>query len=99
MNPPTAEPVALERHGAVAVLSLNRPQVLNALNADLLSKLSSELKRLDGDASVRAVIITGAGSKAFAAGADIAELNALRSPFQGATKARSGQAVTLRTVL
>ena len=96
MNPPTAEAVAIERDGAVAVLTLNRPHVLNALNADLLAKLSSELKTLDGDASVRAVIITGEGSKAFAAGADIAELNALRSPFQGATKARTGQAITLQ---
>ncbi len=96
MNPPTAELVALERDGAVAILTLNRPQVLNALNADVLSKLSSELKTLDGDASVRAVIITGSGSKAFAAGADIGELNALRSPFQGATKARTGQAITLQ---
>jgi enoyl-CoA hydratase len=96
VSPPTAEPVAIERDGTVAVLTLNRPQVLNALNADLLAKLSSELKVLDGDASVRAVIITGSGSKAFAAGADIAELNALHSPFQGATKARSGQAVTLQ---
>ncbi len=96
MNPPTAEAVAIERDGAVAVLTLNRPQVLNALNADLLAKLSSELKTLDADASVRAVIITGSGSKAFAAGADIGELNALRSPFQGATKARTGQAITLQ---
>jgi len=96
VNPPTAELVALERDGAVAILTLNRPQVLNALNADVLSKLSSELKTLDGDASVRAVIITGSGSKAFAAGADIGELNALRSPFQGATKARTGQAITLQ---
>ncbi|HEX5275433.1 MAG TPA: enoyl-CoA hydratase-related protein [Candidatus Rubrimentiphilum sp.] len=96
MNHPTVEPVALERDGAVAILTLNRPQVLNALNAELLAKLSSELKTLDGDASVRAVIITGSGAKAFAAGADIAELNALRSAFQGATKARSGQAVTLQ---
>jgi enoyl-CoA hydratase len=96
VNPPTAEAVAIERDGAVAVLTLNRPQVLNALNADLLAKLSSELKTLDADASVRAVIITGSGSKAFAAGADIGELNALRSPFQGATKARTGQAITLQ---
>lgn len=96
MNEPTAEPILVERDGAVAVLSLNRPHVLNALNAELLAQLATALKELEADASVRAVIITGTGSKAFAAGADIGELNALRSPFQGATKARSGQAVTLQ---
>jgi enoyl-CoA hydratase len=96
VNPQTPEPVAVERDGAVAVVALNRPQVLNALNAELLDKLSETLTELEADPEVRAVIVTGAGSKAFAAGADIAELNALRSAFQGATKARKGQAVTLQ---
>lgn len=96
MNPETAEPVAVERDGAVAVVTLNRPQVLNALNAGLLEKLSRVLKELDSNAAVRAIVITGSGTKAFAAGADIGELNALRSAFQGASKARSGQAVTLQ---
>lgn len=96
MNPQISEPVSVERDGAVAVVALNRPQVLNALNAELLDKLSETLKELDADSSVRAVIITGSGTKAFAAGADIGELNALQSAFQGATKARSGQAVTLQ---
>ena len=96
MNPQSSEPVAVERDGAVAVVALNRPQVLNALNAELLEKLSAALRELDGDRSVRAVVVTGSGSKAFAAGADIGELNALQSAFQGATKARKGQAVTLQ---
>lgn len=96
MNLQTPEPVAVERDGALAVVTLNRPQVLNALNAELLQKLSAALKELNADPSVRAIIITGAGSKAFAAGADIGELNALRSAFQGADKARTGQAVTLQ---
>ncbi len=96
MHPETAEPVAVERDGAVAVVTLNRPQVLNALNAELLEKLSRVLKELDSEAAVRAIVITGSGTKAFAAGADISEINALRSAFQGASKARSGQAVTLQ---
>ena len=96
VNPQSSAPIAVERDGAVAVVALNRPQVLNALNAELLDNLSLILKELDADRSVRAVILTGAGSKAFAAGANIAELNALRSAFQGATKARSGLAVTLQ---
>jgi enoyl-CoA hydratase len=96
VNPETAEPVAVERDGAVAVVTLNRPQVLNALNADLLENLSRVLKELESDAAVRAIVITGSGTKAFAAGADIGELNALHSAFQGASKARAGQAVTLQ---
>lgn len=96
MNPETDQPILVERDGAVAIVTLNRPSVLNALNAALLDGLKQALTQLDSDAAVRAIVITGAGSKAFAAGADIGELNALRSPFQGASKARSGQAVTLQ---
>jgi len=96
VNPQSSEPVAVARDGAVAVVALNRPQALNALNAELLDKLSQTLRELDADPLVRAIIVTGAGSKAFAAGADIGELNALRSAFTGATKARNGQAVTLQ---
>ena len=92
----TAEPIIIERDGAVAIVTLNRPQALNALNTALLEKLSVALKELEGDAELRAIVITGAGAKAFAAGADIGELNALRSAFQGASKARAGQAVTLQ---
>lgn len=92
----TAEPIIIERDGVVAIVTLNRPQALNALNAELLEKLSAVLKELEADAEIRAIVITGAGIKAFAAGADIGELNALRSAFQGASKARAGQAVTLQ---
>ena len=69
---------------------------LNALNAQLLGELSTALASLDGDAGIRAVVITGSGLKAFAAGADIGELNALGSANAGADKARVGQAVTLQ---
>jgi len=96
VNPGIAEPVAVERDGAVAVVTLNRPQVLNALNAALLETLARVLKELESDAVVRAIVITGSGTKAFAAGADIGELNALRSAFQGASKARTGQTLTLQ---
>jgi enoyl-CoA hydratase len=84
----------LERAGAVATITLNRPDVLNALNLALLDELSGALAELDRDATVRAVILTGAGSKAFAAGADIGELNALPDARAGETQARAGQAVT-----
>lgn len=60
-----------ERDGAIAVLTLNRPDKLNALNAELLGELDAALAELGRDASIACAILTGAGEKAFAAGADI----------------------------
>ena len=88
--------ILVERNGPVGIITLNRPKVLNALNAALLFDLSTALGELDRDASVRAIVITGSGDKAFAAGADIGELNALKNGIEGAEKARSGQAVTIQ---
>lgn len=90
------ETVTLAVENAVATITLNRPSVLNALNALLLRELASALAAADADASVRAVILTGAGEKAFAAGADISELNAVASAVEGTHQARKGQAVTLQ---
>jgi enoyl-CoA hydratase len=63
-----------EREGAVTVLTLNRPDKLNALNAELLQALDAALEELSRDPSVACAILTGAGEKAFAAGADIAAM-------------------------
>lgn len=60
-----------------AVITLNRPDKLNALNIQLLDELRELIAEVSRDESIRGVIITGAGEKAFAAGADIAELNRL----------------------
>jgi enoyl-CoA hydratase len=84
----------LELDGSVATLTLNRPAVLNALNRDLLTVLEETLDAFSGDASLRAVIITGAGERAFAAGADIAELAELPGAVAGEHKARTGQRIT-----
>jgi enoyl-CoA hydratase len=92
----TFENILVELDGAVALVTLNRPSVLNALNSQLLSELSQALTDLERNDEVRAIIITGAGAKAFAAGADIAELNALANSVEGAAKARIGQALTLQ---
>lgn len=94
--PETCGLILVEIAGAVATITLNRPSVLNALNALLLAELGSALRTLEEDPRVRAIIITGSGQKAFAAGADIGELNALPNAFEGAQKARAGQAVTLQ---
>jgi enoyl-CoA hydratase len=78
----------------VGIVTFNRPAVLNALRVDLLKEFSQALAELDNDGRVRAIVVTGAGEKAFAAGADIGELNALASAGSGAAQARSGQALT-----
>lgn len=60
----------------VALVTLERPEVLNALSFDLLDALADALARLDQDPACRAIVITGSGTRAFAAGADIRELAA-----------------------
>jgi len=82
----------LERDGPVAVITINRPQVLNALNTPTLDELRRAILELKHDAAVRVVIITGAGDKAFVAGADINEL-AVQRPAQGKAHALRGQHV------
>lgn len=60
------------RHGQQVMLTLNRPDKLNALSYELIDELMDRLKVLEGDASVRCLVLTGQGDKAFSAGADIA---------------------------
>jgi enoyl-CoA hydratase len=69
----------LERDGAVAVVTVNRPPVLNALNSATLDDLRRAALSLKHDPDVRAIIVTGSGDKAFVAGADINELAVLNS--------------------
>jgi enoyl-CoA hydratase len=66
--------VLSEREGNLVVLTLNRPDKLNALNAELLAELDAALATLSADPTVSCAILTGAGEKAFAAGADIAAM-------------------------
>ncbi|OCW57535.1 enoyl-CoA hydratase [Hoeflea olei] len=62
-----------ETNGRVAIITLNRPEALNALNSELLAELSEALKRYDADEKIGAIVLTGS-EKAFAAGADIKEM-------------------------
>jgi enoyl-CoA hydratase len=64
--------ILIEKDGAIAIVRLNRPQVLNALNEELLTELGVAMRELDDDAEVRCIVLTG-NDKAFAAGADIKE--------------------------
>ncbi|WP_316194248.1 crotonase/enoyl-CoA hydratase family protein [Bradyrhizobium sp. SZCCHNRI3052] len=83
----------------IAVITLNRPQRLNALSYALIDRLMGALDRIETDAGVRAVILTGAGQRAFSAGADIDEFTAsVRQGRAGALRdfVRRGQAMTAR---
>jgi enoyl-CoA hydratase len=64
----------VEAHGGVALVTVDRPEARNALSFALLAELADALEELDGDGRTRAVVITGSGDRAFAAGADIVEL-------------------------
>ena len=88
----TFDNLLLERDDAIAIVTLNRPKVLNALNGQTLTELSAAIASLKNDAGVRAIILTGAGEKAFVAGADINELAAL-APIAGTEHARHGQQI------
>jgi len=82
----------VERDGHVAIVTVNRPKVLNALNTPTMDELRRAILALKHDEGVRAVIITGAGEKSFIAGADINEL-AVQTPAGGRAHALRGQHV------
>ncbi len=92
----TYETILVERADGVALVTLNRPKVLNALNGLMIAELRRAFAALDADPEVRVAILTGAGERAFAAGADIGELNALPSAVRGVGLARTGQGLTLQ---
>ena len=82
--------LSLEQDGAVAVVTINRPAVLNALSEAVLREIESAFDALAADQDIRAIVLTGAGEKAFVAGADIKEL-AAQTPVSGRETARRGQ--------
>ena len=91
-TPGTFENLLVEHDAGVTVVTINRPKVLNALNAGTLDDLRRALLAIRRDDAVRCVILTGAGEKSFIAGADINEL-AVQTPVSGRDHARSGQHV------
>ena len=84
--------VRVEWDGEIAVVTIDRQDKLNALNADVVRELGEVFASLRGDDAVRGVIVTGAGDKAFVAGADISEL-ARMTPVSGVDVSREGQRV------
>jgi enoyl-CoA hydratase len=89
---PTFENLIYEKKAAIACLTINRPKALNALNDHTLREISAALDEVSADSSVSGLIVTGAGEKAFVAGADINEVAALNG-VQATTYARYGQAL------
>jgi enoyl-CoA hydratase len=88
------ENLLFEVSDRVAVVTVNRPQKLNALNARTVAELADAFTRVRDDARIGAAVLAGAGDKAFIAGADISEIRRL-DPAAGAEMARRGQALTL----
>ena len=86
--------VKIERKGDIAILRVNRPQVLNALNADTVKELILAVEELEADMSVKAVIFTGEG-KSFIAGADIKQMSEL-TPMQARAFAEGGHGLLER---
>jgi enoyl-CoA hydratase len=84
--------VRVEWDGELGVVTIDRQEKLNALNADVMGELGGVFESLGADGAVRAVILTGAGGRAFVAGADIAEL-ARMDPLDAARLSREGQRV------
>jgi enoyl-CoA hydratase len=76
----------------VVVVAVNRPEKLNALNRDTMGELADAFTQVRDDAAIRGLIVTGAGEKAFVAGADINELAAV-SPVEAQALALRGQAI------
>ena len=92
---PEMQNVMVEREGHLALVYVSRPSKLNALDDLTIAELSAAMAALDDDDAVGAIIVTGAGEKAFVAGADIQVL-AEQGVLDGKENARRGQALTLR---
>ena len=81
--------------GGIGTLTIHRPKALNALNSATIAELGQVLDAVEADASLRAVVVTGAGEKAFVAGADIAEMSAL-GPLEARRFAEKGERTLAR---
>jgi enoyl-CoA hydratase/carnithine racemase len=75
----SSDPILVTRDGAIATVALNNPERLNALNRAMWARLGEVMRELSADDALRCVVVRGAGEKAFAAGADIAEFAAERA--------------------
>ena len=86
---PSKKILLIEQRNSVAIVTLNRPEAMNALSRMLRSKLAREIRRLDSDPYVRVIILTGTGYRAFSAGLDLKELGTDPAALGSAGKERS----------
>src|SRR6266540_1494009 len=89
------ETLLFETRDAIAFITINRPDKLNALNDEVVDELAHAAERVATEDGIRGVILTGAGQKAFVAGADVGDL-AKQGPFDGKARALRGQAMLRR---
>ncbi len=83
--------IKLEKEEGIAIVTINRPEKLNAMNLDVIKELKSVLESIENDDEVRCIILTGAGEKAFSAGADIEYMSKI-SPLEAEAYAITGHA-------
>lgn len=91
----TYENILFQKEGNIAVIKFNRPKALNALNPDVLKEFGDALDEVQGDPSIKVLILTGEGERAFVAGADIAHMAKL-NPLQLRKFSRDGQDLLFR---
>ena len=83
--------ILVEKESNIAIVSINRPSALNALNTEVLTEIKQSMKDLEQDKDVKVIILTGVGEKSFVAGADIGEMVS-KNPVEGEQFALAGQA-------
>jgi enoyl-CoA hydratase len=91
----TYQTLLFEIRDGIAFVTVNRPDKLNALNDQVMAELAEAVSRLERETEIQGAIVTGAGQKAFIAGADIGDLSR-QGPFDGKARAMRGQAVLRR---
>jgi hypothetical protein len=91
-KPMSFETIIFTKENHIALIQFNRPKALNALNNQLFDELDQALDQVEADPDIRVLVLTGAGDKAFVAGADIVELSRM-TPLQGKYFSRKGQNV------
>ena len=94
----TMKYIQLEPLVDIAIIKINRPDALNAVNTDVIAELSRTFDIVSGDDSIKALIITGAGERSFCAGADITYMVNI-DPIKAEKYASSAQAVLRKTLV
>jgi len=91
----TYETIIFEQQDEIAIIRFNRPKALNAINPTVIKEMSDALDKITADSSIRVLILTGEGDKAFVAGADIATMRDF-TPLEGRAFSRQGQDLLLQ---